>query len=525
MFLQIDIWTGLLAFFGLIAVYLASSVFYNLYLHPLRNFPGPLLLRATRLGFGYKLNRGTLPFDILELHKKYGDIVRVAPNELAFNNVSAWKDIMGHRTSGAPEFEKYQMFYRPVPTIPSTIVSSGGKEHALLRRSISHGFSERSLRDQQPLIMQYVNLFIQRLHENCAKGEPIDLMAWYNFTTFDIIGDLAFGEPFGCLERSDYHPWIRTISISARLGTVVQIANHYPWLKKLMLNLLATKSARAIRGKNLNNAREKVQRRMDLDGKGCRPDLIEGLLKKKDELVSLNPSSSVISVVPEPRRILWLTRTLQGLSFDQLAANSNTLVIGGSETTATLLSGVTYYLLTNPHTMKKLVAEVRSTFEKEDDITIISVNKLSYMLACLDEALRIYPPVSMGLPRVTPKEGATVCGRFIPGNMTVAIHQWAIHHNEAYFKDPFSFRPERFLGDAEFASDNRDAFQPFHIGARNCLGRNLAYVEMRLILARLIWSFDLELAEESRDWVGQQKVFILWDKGPLKVHLKPVARA
>ncbi|KAJ0269092.1 hypothetical protein COL940_012771 [Colletotrichum noveboracense] len=364
---------------------------------------------------------------------------------------------MGHRTSGAPEFEKYQMFYRPVPTIPSTIVSSGGKEHALLRRSISHGFSERSLRDQQPLIMQYVNLFIQRLHENCAKGEPIDLMAWYNFTTFDIIGDLAFGEPFGCLERSDYHPWIRTIFISARLGTVVQIANHYPWLKKLMLNLLATKSARAIRGKNLNNAREKVQRRMDLDGKGCRPDLIEGLLKKKDEL--------------------------------------------------------------------KLVAEVRSTFEKEDDITIISVNKLSYMLACLDEALRIYPPVSMGLPRVTPKEGATVCGRFIPGNMTVAIHQWAIHHNEAYFKDPFSFRPERFLGDAEFASDNRDAFQPFHIGARNCLGRNLAYVEMRLILARLIWSFDLELAEESRDWVGQQKVFILWDKGPLKVHLKPVARA
>lgn len=151
---------------------------------------------------------------------------------------------------------------------------------------MSHGFSERSLRDQQPLIMQYVNLFIQRLHENCVKDEPIDMMAWYNFITFDIIGDLAFGEPFGCLERSDYHPWIRTIFISARLGTVVQTANHYPWLKKLMLNLLSTKSARASRGKNLNNAKKKVQRRMDLGGKGGRPDLIEGLLKKKDELVS-----------------------------------------------------------------------------------------------------------------------------------------------------------------------------------------------------------------------------------------------
>ncbi|KAK0369954.1 cytochrome p450 [Colletotrichum limetticola] len=137
--------------------------------------------------------------------------------------------------------------------------------------------------------------------------------------------------------------------------------------------------------------------------------------------------------------------------------------------------------------MSKLVSKVRLTFKTEDEINITFVNKLSYMLACLDEALRMYLPVAMGLPRVTHREGATVCGRFVPGNVgsplsgsrpmddiaqtTVAIHQWAIHHNETNFKDPFSFRPERFLGDPEFATDNCDAFQPFHIGARNCLGR------------------------------------------------------
>ncbi|KAK1491008.1 cytochrome P450 [Colletotrichum cuscutae] len=90
--------------------------------------------------------------------------------------------------------------------------------------------------------------------------------------------------------------------------------------------------------------------------------------------------------------------------------------------------------------MSKLVSKVQSTFKTEDEINITSVNELSYMLACHGRG---------------------------PSDTTVAIHQWAIHHNETYFKDPFSFRPERFLGDPEFATDNRDAFQSFHTGARN----------------------------------------------------------
>ncbi|KAF6808212.1 cytochrome p450 [Colletotrichum musicola] len=496
MALSIDFSTGLLACVGLLVCYPVAIVICNLFFHPLRHYPGPLLLRATRLGFCYKVIRGTLPFDILALHAKYGDVVRVAPNELSYNNAKAWKDIMGHRSHGAPEFEKYQLFYRPSATIPPTIVSSNGREHSILRRQLSHGFSERSLREQQPLIMRYVDLFVQRLRENCGSG-AVDMMAWYNFTTFDIIGNLAFGEPFGCLEKSEYHPWIRGIFMSARLGTIVQTVNHYPFLKSILFYLLATKSTKEAKGRNLARAKEKLRRRIEVGAKeGGRPDLIEGLLNKKDEL---------------------------NLSFVQLAANSNTLVIGGSETTATLLSGVTYYLLTHKDALEKLKKEVRSTFTSEKEIDIISVNKLNYMLACLDETLRLYPPVAMGLPRVSPREGATVCGRFVPGNTTVAIHQWAINRNEAYFKNPFGFHPERFLGDPEYASDNRGALQPFHVGPRNCLGRNLAYVEMRLILARLIWNFDLELADQSRDWVARQKVFILWDKGPLMVHLTPVS--
>lgn len=132
---------------------------------------------------------------MLDLHKKYGEVVRIAPNELAFANPAAWKDIMGHRGPGEEELTKWQDFYRPVKDIPTDIVNAGREEHAALRRVLAHGFSDKSMRAQQPIIKGYVDLLIQRLKENCEEGKKkVNLMAWYNFTTFDVIGDLAFGE-------------------------------------------------------------------------------------------------------------------------------------------------------------------------------------------------------------------------------------------------------------------------------------------------------------------------------------------
>ena len=154
-----------------------------------------------------------------------------------------------------------------------------------------------------------------------------------------------------------------------------------------------------------------------------------------------------------------------------LVANSQLLIIGGSETTATLLSGVTYLLLSNPHTLDILNKEVRSAFKSEEEITINSVSKLTYMLACLNEALRMYPPVGTGLPRIVPKGGASIASHYVPEGTTVAVYQWAAYHLEEHFKDPYTFHPERFLDDPSFAGDKLEALQPFHIGPRNCIGR------------------------------------------------------
>ncbi|OAX80637.1 hypothetical protein ACJ72_05023 [Emergomyces africanus] len=474
-------------------IYLTSKFIYNVFFHPLRSFPGPTSHAMSQIPYIHKTLRGTLGFDVLDLHKAYGDVVRIAPNELAFSTPEAWKDILGNRPHGAEQLEKFWQFYRPAGEKESTsIINAGREEHSRLRRQLSHGFSDKSMREQEPLITQHIDLLMKRFYELGGGGsKTLDLTEWYNYATFDIIGDLTFGESFGCLENAYFHPFVKLILTSGKISSILQCAAYFRPLKSFLLSLIP----KSIRKRHANLAKEKLIRRMNVGQE--RPDLIEGLLKKKDE---------------------W------NMSLENLAGNSSLLLVGGSETTATLLCGVTYLLLSNPHALEKLTVEVRSSFKSEDEINMNSVNGLDYMLACLDEALRVYPPVPFGLPRVIPTGGCHISGQFVPENAVVAIHHWATYHNEKLFTDPFAYHPERFLGDPKFANDRREALQPFHIGPRSCLGRNLAYAEMRLILARLIYNFDMKLATESANWMRKQKVFLFYTKPPLKVYLTPVKR-
>jgi cytochrome P450 len=94
------------------------------------------------------------------------------------------------------------------------------------------------------------------------------------------------------------------------------------------------------------------------------------------------------------------------------------LLLAGSETTATLLSATTFYLLTNPSTLATLQFEIRTSFTREEEITQISVNKMKYLLAVLDETMRIHPPTPRGGPRVVPGKGEMVDGVWVPGGVS-----------------------------------------------------------------------------------------------------------
>ena len=99
------------------------------------------------------------------------------------------------------------------------------------------------------------------------------------------------------------------------------------------------------------------------------------------------------------------------------------------------------------------------------------------------------------------------------------MHQYSTYHSEDNFHRAHEFRPERWLPDTSgFATDKKAALNPFLLGPRNCIGQLLAYSELRVVLARILWNFDMNLGEESEGW-HKQKSFNLWVKKPLWVRL------
>ena len=276
-------------------MYTVAKIIYNLYFHPLARFPGPVLWRATRLAYVVQMNRGRLAFDLLDLYTKYGSIVRIAPNELAFSEPDAWKDIYGHRVGavqGAEEMDKYHTFYRTKGEVLS--ISSGDREyHGRLRRQLAHGFSERALREQEPLIGSYMTLLVERLREHCVDREHVDaesglptqkkldMKTWYNWTTFDVIGDLVFGESFGSLERAKDDPWVEAINGSIQYLGIINGVKHMGLERLFMWLVKITNKNRAEHDRRMM---DKLHRRVQMEKE--RPDLIEGLLKKREEWVS-----------------------------------------------------------------------------------------------------------------------------------------------------------------------------------------------------------------------------------------------
>ncbi|SPO00330.1 related to cytochrome P450 CYP3/CYP5/CYP6/CYP9 subfamilies [Cephalotrichum gorgonifer] len=487
--------TGWLIPLGLLVVVLPLPCYflYNIFLHPLRSYAGPWYTKASLIWYLYHSFVGDYHIATLELHLKYGPVVRVAPNELAYTDPQAWKDIYGHR-SGQPENVKDpSRALDDNPDHPS-ILFAGREEHSKVRRLLSNAFSDKAIREQEHIISSYVDLMIRGLHQICE--EPVDMTKWYNFTTFDIIGHLAFAESFDCLTSSSYHPWIEIIFSTFKFVTWLRALKRLaPGFSSFVRRLIPK---RIIREHESNFALSK-----------------EKLLRRKERRPEYTDFMTHLLLAEEKGQ----------MPMESVLSNAPVLVVAGSETTATLLSGATFYLSQHPRVYKLLVEEIRSAFQGPSEITVASTGGLKYLLAVLDEALRLYPPLVNNHTRLTPAGGAMIAGRWVPPNTMVGINQYSAFRSPDNFHRSEEFVPERSLNtdDPQWARDKRQVIQPFSFGPRNCIGRNLAYVEMRLIMSRLLFEFDLELQKESGDWLNQ-KVFASYEKKPLFVKLCPVRR-
>lgn len=274
-------------------------------------------------------------------------------------------------------------------------------EHGRYRRLLSHGFSEKAIREQESVIQKYVDLLIQRLQKRAGAG-PQDMVAWFNWTTFDIIGDLTFDQSFNCLEKEAYHEWIPFVFGGIKALLISSELRRYPLIMPILM-WLSRKEILNAREKGLRFTRERVDHR--ISSSTDRLDFLGYILRHDGKETEMNRG--------------------------EIEATSSILVLGGSDTTATLLSGVVYYLLANPRVKQKLVAEIRDRFINEDEINMTSVNSLSYLLATLEETMRIYPPVTLGSPRVVGDKSSEIGAYQVPPKVrqqNTNMHTFKAHY-------------------------------------------------------------------------------------------------
>ncbi|ETS83955.1 hypothetical protein PFICI_05831 [Pestalotiopsis fici W106-1] len=468
-------------------VYLVCKAVYLKWFHPLAKFPGPPLAAISDVWYAFHWTGGRWPFVMEKIHQKYGDVVRVAPNELSFATAAAYKDIYGHATKGKKQFLKSSWYENGDP-VPGIVSTRDPADHARQRRSLAHAFSTNSLRDQEDLIHTYTDLFITQLAKHGGQSsEGINMPEAFHWLTFDIAGHLAFGESFGAVASMRTNYWVSIIIDGVFFGNIANaLKKRLPLLTPLLL-LIMPKDLKRKYITHRQLTLEKIQKRINnqqLD----RDDFFSHILKKGDY-------------------------TNEGL-----ASQAGTLIIAGSDTTSSFLNGVFYYLVTNPDKLSKLQSEVRTAFNDMSEITGASTATLPYIHGVIEEGLRLTPPAPFGLARISP--GADIAGHFVPAGVTVSVDHWSTLHDPRYWYDAASFLPERWVGDG--FGDEKAAFHPFSLGPRGCLGINLAYLEARIILAKLAWALDWELVDADVDWKRDARLYTLWHhprmRGRFNVH-------
>ncbi|KKY16573.1 putative benzoate 4-monooxygenase cytochrome p450 [Diplodia seriata] len=477
----------------LLVLFLSLRAVYRLLLHPLRKFPGTTSRAVSHIPHARSILHGHLPQDLTSLHAKYGDVVRISPDMLSFTAPEAWNDIYGHGTK--QRFQKWGMTRSHAGV--DHILSANDADHARQRRSINHAFSEKALRAQEGLVMAYINKLTRAL-ETQPAGAVVDVKSWLEWTAFDIIGELAFGEPFGCLADAQYHPWVALLFPFIKALSFFGVARLYKPFTPLLIALMP-KTAIKQRTQHIALSAAKVHARIAAGERPDRSDFWTYILRHNGD-------------------------EKKGMSVAEMESNASIFITGGSETVATALCGILYLLAKNPGAMRALRDEVTAAFASKDDIDMIGVAGLKVLHATICEGMRIYPPVPAGLQRVAPAGGAVVAGRFVPEGTIVNVSQQPAYHSAANFFRPDAFLPERWLSPPPpaFANDRRDAFQPFSTGPRNCVGKNLALAEMKLVLARLVWQFGWELADDGFA-LAKQKVFIMREKPALNLRLWSLA--
>ncbi|KAI8628149.1 cytochrome P450 [Xylariaceae sp. FL1651] len=451
--------------FTLIILALKQFVF-----HPLAKYPGPFLGRCTELYAAYYAWKGTLHTDMYRCHQKYGPIVRYSPNRLLIDTNIAVKEVHSHKANTI----KSRAYRALVHSAPNTLTIRHKEDHARRRRILSQAFSEARILSYESIVRRHIDALCDNLSVNTQEPRSKTEQPSFNMSlqgdwfTFDIMSEVIFGMRYNTLKETKYRYVAEAIQGSnVRVGTLIQAY----WLTIGRLDkYLFPESIRA---------------------RNAFLGFIGGLLKSRAK-ASFSDNGNVFSFLEtakDPDGGETLTKS-------EIRAECATLVVAGSDTSSSILAATLFYLSGNPRVYERISSEVRNKFQTSEQISLgPQLNSCVYLRACIEEALRLSPPVGGALWREVGPGGINIGDIYLPQGVDVGTGIYSLHHNDTYHKNPFQYIPERWIvGEGSTTQESvdltRSAFIPFSSGPRGCIGKGFAYHEMTLTLARILHRFD-----------------------------------
>ncbi|KAI5116460.1 hypothetical protein M0805_005873 [Coniferiporia weirii] len=477
---------------------------------------GPLLARFSDLWLGWVAAHGHRSETVHELHKKYGTFLRLAPNHVSIGNPDALQVVYAHG-NGTLKADFYDAF---VSIRRGLFNTRSRPEHTRKRKIVSHIFSQKSVLEFEPHIRQHVGELLGQWDRLCDlskkglsgdEGESgwkgragrlwLDCLPWYNYLAFDIIGDLAFGSPFGMIKAGkDAAPVAKNVK-EAIDGYGRESAG----------NAAAACEVMDVPAVKILNDRGEYSASMGVLPPWWRPFARRIPWYANGNKAVKNLAGLAVAAVskrlafPTDRTDL-LSKLQDGkddegrpMGREELTAEALTQLIAGSDTTSNSSCAITYHIAHNPAVQAKLHKELDDALGTDDDpvSSFEQVKRLPYLEAVINETLRIHSTSAIGLPRVVPEGGLTVLGKTFPEGTVLSVPSYTIHRDTGVWgADAEVFRPERWfeLDQAEM----QRAFNPFSFGPRACVGRNLASMELLIIISSIFRRYEFVLEQPDK---------------------------
>ncbi|KAI6219866.1 CRE-CYP-29A2 protein [Aphelenchoides fujianensis] len=337
------------------------------------------------------------------------------------------------------------------------------------RKIVTPAFHFSRVDDYARTMEHHIRILIELLNKQ-PPNEEIDLYLPLKYSALDVICDTAMGfEMNSQLQKEDcFYP--KAVEEFSQLAWIQFQRPHYLLYGRFLWRLLGYE-AQTVKTLDTLKATSRRIIKQRLEALGDEGSPAEGEEKRRQNFLDL-----LLGQQHENR-----------LTAEELGAEVDTFVFAGHDTVAHAVAWAVWCLATHPDIQERCYAELIVHFGQSDgEFATKKIHELPFLDACFKETMRIRPPVPFFQRRL--ENDLVVDGHTIPRHTPVVISPLLMHHNEQVFPNPHRFDPERFLGDREFAANS---YVPFSAGSRNCIGQRFAQREVLIMIAHLVYNFEL----------------------------------